>query len=51
MLSDEEKKDPAVIIDKLETFAKGIMNETMERHNFNSRVQDEGEKFDDFMTD
>lgn len=27
------------------------MNETLERHIFNSRTQDESEKFDDFLTD
>ena len=35
----------------MEHFAKGILNETLERHNFNSRRQEEGVKFDDFFTE
>ena len=35
----------------MEKFAKGIVNETLERHLFNSRCQEEGELFDDFLTD
>ena len=50
-LTDEEKKDPAVIIKKLEEFAKGTVNESMERHTFNSRIQEEDEPFDDFLTE
>ena len=34
-----------------ETFARGIINETLERHNFNARTQQEGETFDDFLTE
>ena len=47
-LTEAEKKDHEAIIKKLETFAKGTVNETMERHTFNSRDQEEGETFDDF---
>ena len=50
-LTDDEKKDKGKIIEKLEAFAKGTVNETMERHTFNSRNQEEGESFDDFLTD
>ena len=32
-------------------FAKGIINETLERHKFFQRQQEEGESFDDFLTD
>ena len=32
-------------------FSRGMVNETLERHLFNSRKQDDGEKFDDFLTD
>ena len=50
-LTAEESKDEKVIIQKLETFAKGTVNETLERHTFNSRNQEEDEAFDDFLTD
>ena len=50
-LNEEEAKNPEHIIEKLESFAKGIINETMERHSFHNRQQEEEEKFDDFLTD
>ena len=50
-LTVDEAKDPKVIIDKLEAFAKGTINETLERHTFNSRNQEEDESFDDFITE
>ena len=50
-LSETDAKDIEKIIDVLEKFAKGIVNETLERHLFNSRWQEEGELFDDFLTD
>ncbi len=50
-LSENDAKDVAKIIEALEGFAKGIVNETLERHIFNCRVQEDGEMFDDFLTD
>ena len=50
-LNADEAKDDKVIIEKLEAFAKGTINETLERHTFNSRSQEEGECFDDFLTE
>ena len=50
-LSEDEKKDYKEIIKKLEEFARGTVNETLERHNFNNRNQEEGESFDDFLTE
>ena len=50
-LSDAQKEDPTAIITALETFAKGTINETLERHKFNCRQQQDGEKFDDFLTE
>lgn len=50
-LSEDENKDPAIILQKLEEFARGLVNETLERHNFNSRRQEENESFDDFLTE
>ena len=50
-LTDDEKKDVKKILEKLEAFAKGTVNETMERHTFNCRSQEEGEPFDDFITE
>ena len=50
-LSTEDAKNPNKILDALDTFSRGMVNETLERHLFNSRKQDDGEKFDDFLTD
>ena len=50
-LNEDDKKNPQVIIDKMEEFAKGIINETLERHKFFQRKQEDGEGFDDFITD
>ena len=50
-LTAEEAKNDQLIIQKLEAFAKGTINETLERHTFNSRSQEEGECFDDFLTE
>ena len=50
-LSEEDKKNPTVIMAMMEEFAKGIVNETLERHKFFQRQQEEGESFDDFLTD
>ena len=50
-LSDAEAADHNAIIAKLKEFAKGTVNETMERHSFNSRNQEEGETFDDYITE
>jgi hypothetical protein len=46
-----ETRDMDTIIGTIETFARGIVNETLERHNFNARDQQDGETFDDFSTD
>ena len=50
-LTAEDREDSATIMDALEIFAKGIINETMERHIFNCRNQEDGEQFDDFLTE
>ena len=50
-LSTEDSEKPDKIIEALEKFAWGIINETLERHTFNVRQQEEGELFDDFLTD
>ncbi len=50
-LSEADSKDPTKILAAMETFAKGIVNETLERHTFNSRDQQNGESFDDFITE
>ena len=50
-LTADEAKDDKAIIEKLEAFGKGTINETLERHTFNSRNQEEGECFDDFLTE
>ena len=50
-LKEEEKKDAQQILEKMKSFSKGIVNETMERHTFNNREQHEDELFDDYLTD
>ena len=50
-LTEQEEKDPKVILEKLENISKGIVNETLERHVFNLRQQEEGEAFDDYLTE
>ena len=50
-LTEADRKDANKILEAMETFAKGIINETIERHNFNTRNQKEEEPFDDFVTD
>ena len=43
--------DITTIIEELGKFDRGIVNETLERHTFNQRVQEEGKTFDDFVAD
>ena len=50
-LTTTQKEDPEEIIKEMEKFAKGIVNETLERHIFNIRNQEEGERFDDYLTE
>ena len=50
-LSQEDNNKPDVIIARLEEFAKGLINETLEKHIFNSRKQEDGKCFDDFLTE
>ena len=39
-LTENEKTDPAIILEKMEVFAKGIVNETLERHKYFKRFQE-----------
>ena len=48
-LTNDEKKDVAVIIQKLTTFVKGEINESFERRNFRERTQADGESFAEFV--
>ena len=50
-LSQKDNNKPDVIIARLEKFVKGLINETLERHIFNPRKQEDGECFDDFLTE
>lgn len=50
-LTEEEKNNCGAILTAMETFARGVINETLERHNVNTRKQEDGENFDDFLTD
>ena len=49
-MSEEDANLPDKIIEALDTYATGIINETLERHKFNNRFQRSGECFDDFLT-
>ena len=49
-LCEDDHKDIAKIMEAMEIFAKGIVNETLERHSFNTRNQKDGEPFDDYIT-
>lgn len=46
---EEVNNKPEVITVRLEEFPKWLINETLERHIFNTRKQEEGECFDDFL--
>ena len=48
---NEQYSKNSETIQKLETFTKGILNETMERHSFNNKKQKDEEKLDEFLTD
>ena len=50
-LNEEYSKNPEKISQKLETFAKGILHKTIERHFFNNKKQEDEEKLDAFLTD
>ena len=50
-LSEADANSQNKILETLETFSRGIINETLERYTFNLRQQEDGESFDDFMTD
>ena len=44
-LSEGERQNSATIMAKMKEFAKGLVNETLERHVFNSRNEEEGKSF------
>ena len=48
-LTERQKKDPTAIIDAMQRYVDGHVNETVERRNFRRRVQMPGESFDDFL--
>ena len=48
-LTNAEKKDVAAIIQALQRYVDGQMNETVDRRNFRRRTQQPGESFDDFL--
>ena len=48
---DITSNDINTAIEELKKFVRGIVNETLERHTFSQRVQEETEAFDDFVTD
>ena len=48
-LSEAQMKKPAVIIEAMQKYVDGHINETMERHKFHRRTQQQGETFDDYL--
>ena len=48
-LTDEQRKDVQVIIEALQSYVDGHLNETVERRNFRRRRQQSGETFDDYL--
>ena len=49
--SDDDKNDPAKVIDAFEKFCIGEVNEVYERYIFHRRQQEPGETFDTFLGD
>ena len=49
-LSNKDKKNPGKVLEAMESFSKGLIDETLERHAFNLRKQEEVEPFDDLVT-
>ena len=45
-LTEAEQKDAKAIIDKMKVFAKGTVNESLERYTFITRKQEADEPFD-----
>ena len=50
-LSNKDKKNPGKVLEAMESFSKGLIDETLERHAFNLRKQEEVEPFGDLVTD
>ena len=48
-LTEEQRKEPQTIIEAVQQYVDGHVNETVERRNFRRRVQQQGESFDDFL--
>ena len=48
-LSEAQMKKPSVIIEAMQRYVDGHINETMERHKFRRRTQQQGESFDDYL--
>ena len=48
-LTEEQKGEPRTIIEVIQQYVDGHVNETVEHRNFRRRVQQQGESFDDFL--
>ena len=48
-LTEDQMKDSAEIIEAMQRYVDGHINETVERRNFHQRTQQPGESFDDFL--
>lgn len=50
-ISTQDKQKAEIVIRELEKFAKGLINETLERHQYDSRQQEEGESFENYIAE
>ena len=48
-LTEEQRREPQAIIEAIQQYVESHVNETEECRNFRSRVQKQGELFDDFL--
>ena len=48
-LTEEQQRNVASIVDAIQQYVDGHVNESVERRNFRRRVQQPGESFDDFL--
>ena len=48
-LSEAQMKKPSAIIEAMQKYVNGYINETMEHHKFRRRTQQQGETFDNYL--
>ena len=50
-LTDDQLADAAIIVERLKCYARGQLNESVERRNFRNRMQQPGETVNDYMVE